>query len=233
MIVSDRKQFVFVHNPKAAGTSVRRHLAAYDDSTPPFWNFAINWRLRRRVDKAHIPLEDLERGYPETYDKLRAYWTFAIVRNPYPRAVSSFVEWCKATKRKKKVADVAWARRTFREYVRALDVDRTRMDVTMIHGCPQTMFVMNRGEQICDFVAKLERLNGDLEIVADRLGLAPTSLGERYNVSTLRRGDGPPVDADPRDPFGGVAHWYDCATVRRVERFYAADFEAFGYARAS
>ena len=216
MIVSDRARFVFVHNPKAGGTSIRRRLAPLDDATPPFWMFAFSLRLGRRIDRAHIPLDDVARAYPQTFDKILAYRSFTFVRNPYGRAVSAFGEWCVRTGRKRKLARPDWAIPRFRDYLAALDPVKVRSSPTWIHACPQHLFVFAQGRQACGRVGRTEELDTDFPEIARWIGLPETEL-VRHNRSRAEALDG----------------WYDGPAARRVAEFYAADFEAFGYDRAS
>jgi len=222
MIISDRARFVFVHNPKAAGTSVRRRLAPLDDAAPPFWKFAFSLRLGRVVDRAHIPLEDLERAYPRAFAKLAAYRSFTFVRDPYARTVSSFAEWCVRTGRKRKLTDPAWARSRFGDYVAALDPARVKSDPAWIHACPQHLFVFRRGVQVCARWGRTERFQADYAHIVDWIGLDPEAPPEQHNQSRHRT-QGQPLGQG----------WYDAAASARVAAFYAADFELFGYDRAA
>jgi len=217
MIVSDRARFVFIHNPKAAGTAVRRTLAPLDDASPAFWKFGFNFRLGRRIDKAHLPLDDLARAFPAAFAKLGAYRSFTFVRNPYQRTRSAFAEWCVRTGRKRKLADPDWARSAFRDYVAALDPTAVRSSPTWIHACPQHLFVFHRGVQACGRVGRTESFEADYRSIADWIGVEPAPPAP-LNESA-RRG-------------GGGRDWYDAASARRVSEFYAADFELFGYDRA-
>lgn len=210
---------------------MRRALAPYDDADPPYWKFAFSPKLMCRVDKAHIPLDRLERLHPNTFAKLGDYFSFVFVRNPYARAVSSFAEWCVRMRLKKRLADPRWAKPAFRNYVAALDLKKAHESATWIHACPQHLFTSVRGRPVCAAVGRVERLEGDFAAIAKKIGLDADARVDRHNALAKRTGE-PAGEPAPDDPFQGARDWYDRDTAKRVADFYAADFEMFGYPRA-
>ena len=94
MIVSHQHRFVFLHNPKAGGTSVRRTLEKFSDSSERFFlNDPDPQSLLHRVDRAHIGLEEFVRYYPEVWSRCEAYAFFALWRAPRARMFSSLQEY--------------------------------------------------------------------------------------------------------------------------------------------
>jgi hypothetical protein len=90
MLISDLHRFVFLHNPKAAGTSVRSVLEKYDSTAGKFWrNFDDRVRLR---DMAHMPMESVREFFPTEFEKLSLYFVFGFVREPLARYISGFNE---------------------------------------------------------------------------------------------------------------------------------------------
>lgn len=90
MIISHQHRFVFLHNPKAAGTSVREALARLDSYEGRFWG--VRYTRAGLVDLAHMPAATLVSLYPELLPVLRDYTVFAFTRAPVPRFVSAFNE---------------------------------------------------------------------------------------------------------------------------------------------
>ena len=90
MIVSETRRFVFIHNPKAGGTTVRGALMPFDTTGHFFWMFAETHNAR--IDKAHLPMHVLRRVFPEQFAQLASYFVFMLVRDPYRRAISAFNE---------------------------------------------------------------------------------------------------------------------------------------------
>lgn len=90
MIISESKKFVFIHNPKCAGTSVRFLLEKFDTRANFYWGFAE--LDGKKVDKAHMPVNILRRFSLTDFDLLNSYFVFGFVRNPYSRIISSYNE---------------------------------------------------------------------------------------------------------------------------------------------
>ena len=90
MIISERRDFVFLHNPKCAGTTVRTALSRYDTTGNFFWGFD-QWR-GHKIDKAHLPLFVTKSKYPEYFSLFGQSFVFMFARNPYQRAISAFNE---------------------------------------------------------------------------------------------------------------------------------------------
>jgi hypothetical protein len=90
MIISERSNFIFIHNPKCAGTSVRRVLMEYDTTGEAFWS-AEDWN-GRRIHNAHMPLFIFRSRYPDYFELLATHLSFMFVRHPYERTVSAFNE---------------------------------------------------------------------------------------------------------------------------------------------
>ena len=96
MLISDKYQFVFVHIPKCAGTFIRSHLRPFAE-TEHFYHIKMHPDLGK-VNFSHIPLSILEKHFRNDYEKILNYWSFAIVRDPSSRFVSSFAQYLKEFK---------------------------------------------------------------------------------------------------------------------------------------
>jgi hypothetical protein len=90
MIISERRGFIFLHNPKCAGTTVRTALSRFDTTGNFFWGFD-QWR-GHKIDKAHLPLFVTRSKYPDYFSLFGQTFVFMFVRNPYQRAISAFNE---------------------------------------------------------------------------------------------------------------------------------------------
>ena len=94
MIVSHQHNFVFMHNPKAGGTSVRRTLERFSDSEERFFlNDPDPESPLHKVDRAHIGLEEFARYYPDVWARCQSYQFFALWRTPRDRLFSSLQEY--------------------------------------------------------------------------------------------------------------------------------------------
>lgn len=87
MIISDKHKFVFIHIPKCAGSSLRAFLKPFDEKTIP--NSLHEHIHFGQLDYAHIPLLILKDNFKTEYDKVRDYFSFAIMRDPFSRFPSA------------------------------------------------------------------------------------------------------------------------------------------------
>lgn len=199
MIVSDRHRFVFIHNPKCAGTSLRQALAPYDDRGGRYWGFAEH--AGRRVDLAHLTLSDLE-GYPD-FLLLAEYFVFTVVRHPLDRALSAYREFIT----KGYLGFPADGPDDF--VLRYLDADRARFDFRFVHFCPQHHFTHLAGKCRVDWIVRFERLEADLAHLPALLGV-PAEVGHENLRAETPLAFGPEAEASLRS-------------------LYARDFQLFGY----
>jgi hypothetical protein len=210
MVYSEKKKFVFIHIPKTAGTSLRevlnRHAAG-----PGLANFlsrritrmspALGRRMfyRWRTFEPHLRYSEVQDLLPAA--ELAACFKFCFVRNPYERLVSFFrhIETHSNHPYHRRIA--CWG--GFPDLVDHL---------AEVAEPSQRAFVLDRdGRPAMDFVGRFERIGEDFAVIADRLGIEARL---------------PHRNANP-----GV-RWRDFYTEdirREVRRFYAEDFEAFGY----
>jgi len=93
MIIDDQHRFVFVHIPKCAGTSVRQILQKFDASqgrfSPPLRQ---DHPQLGRLDMVHIPLAILRQYFPQEYQKVKDYFSVAVLRDPFARFSSSLYQ---------------------------------------------------------------------------------------------------------------------------------------------
>lgn len=94
MIVSHKFNFVFMHNPKVGGTSVRGAIEGFSDSGKRFYAAASDPDSPlHRIDRAHIGLDEFARFYPAIFDRCREARFFALWRPPRARFFSSLQEY--------------------------------------------------------------------------------------------------------------------------------------------
>lgn len=210
MLLSLEKNFIFIHIPKTAGSSVGRALQP--------------WCVRPRKSQwrrllSHLPVpEAAEKAVLRQHDtaawvrlKLpadlyeRAY-KFAVVRNPFDLAVSNFHHLRRSTTRHHRREAQHWDLKAFLRYLEGKDGIR-RVD--------QTNWITDRaGRVIIDEVLRYEALDEQFEALVRRLGLPAGLKLARVNVT---------VHDDYRS-------YYDDEARAIVQRLYARDIERFGYA---
>ena len=164
MIISDTKRFIFIHVPKCAGTSVRSILSKHDTRNNFYWMHhllpgATKDHQPLPVDKAHMPLSILKNLYPNDFNLIFEYTTFAVSRHPRTRLISAFFESRRKllemakTKREKAIE---LTRKIFREYICSLTANANFLHPEFVHATPQSLFHMYRGKMMTDVVITLE-----------------------------------------------------------------------------
>jgi hypothetical protein len=157
MLIKKHK-IVFVHIPKTAGSSIERSLKPYRDlrhllirrANKTLQSLRINSRIQGIDERTHA----LATEYAELLGaSFETYFSFAIVRNPFDRMVSSY----EFTKKRTQLKD------SFKEFV--LSSSKKIL-------LPQSDFVVDQnGEVMLSFVGKFETLSGDLEYISKKTGL--------------------------------------------------------------
>jgi len=229
-MISHAYRCIFVHCPKVAGQSVEQ---AFVDAEGLTWESREALLLRRNRDPsagpprlAHLRAADyVACGHVDraTFD---AYFKFAFVRDPYermrsfhaylggpePTPLSDFVKGAFAE-------DLWTAKHWF-----------VRPQADFLHG--------DDGRLLVDFVGRFERIEADFAHVSAHVGLPDDGLPRR-NVSSgtgsravrrlrsLARRVGIGTRTRPAHEL------MDAAARDVVESLFAADFDAFGYARAT
>lgn len=208
MIVSDSKKFIFVHVPKTAGKSVSAALMPYADkkaANPLHIHETISEFYQRTRKAGHRPpLPLMRRRSHDDSARYADYFSFAFVRNPWARAVSSF----------------SYLQKIDLPEAKNLDFDRFMHDLESGAHYLQSIFIPKqqidfmtdyRGEIVLDRVCRYENLQQDFAEVCERIGVKPDL--EWRNPSQHR----PYVD------------YFDDAKRAVIARIYARDIEAFGY----
>lgn len=220
MIVSDTRKFVFIHNPKCAGTTVRRALMRHDTTGNFFWMF--HEVDGRRIDKAHLPMTALAALFPEYFERLGRYFTFVVVRNPYSRVISAFNE---IRSKQQPVTEPAEEIRIAREayvaalnmFVLAIDPDRLDgWDTRQRHFVRQKDMIYLGPKCMAGCILKAETLATD----SAKLGAFDPEL--RDLVLKAPRRNSRELPLPPRELLSEAA-------VARINAIYADDFHLFGY----
>ena len=225
MVTQDEPSFLWLHIKKAAGQSVRNALSDVyvqtNRSTPsPFialpkreWNDNLN--------NYRVPLGEYDYRrmlfvkrflFPDTFKDM---FKFCIVRNPYTRAVSSFLYEIRKD-RSEKLLTRAAPRKRFKQYLESLPRvwERTRPRHRALHAAPVIPDITDEtGALLVDFVGRLESIESDIDTICDAIGVARRELPRKHST-------------------GGTTNYesfYDRTTRRLVEKLYGDDIERLGY----
>ena len=199
--------FIFIHIPRCAGTSIEQALL-------PLATGAVNIEELSAADRAkhwlpgghgrqHAKLAKLAATVP-----LNDFFKFAVVRNPWARAVSQ-IEYLRAkTKKPSFTSD------DFRENVRAYCVARFASHGHDLAACQFDYLVDATGKMAMDYVGRFESLDNDFKKICHRLGLKQPPKLPHIHFSRRAR------------PY---QDYYDKKTADWIRRRFAKDIEYFGY----
>lgn len=173
---SNRLKAIFIHIPKAAGTSVRSALGE-----PTTGRRHLPWWVYKEAD----------------YKKFNSYFKFAFVRDPWDRVLSGF-DYLKAGGNQ--AADLAISEAlqrydTFEDFIRLGLCDGYMLYHPVFR--PQSWYLCDwAGNVMVDFLGHYESLDKDFCVVAEQLGI-PASLPV-LNRTTTTTG---PRSIDRRTPM--------------------------------
>lgn len=205
MLISEQRNFIFIHVYKNAGTSITVALLPYAGSR---WKRIAGRFLNKFDIKAGVGFQNFPNHIKasqmvdaigrQTFD---SYFSFAFVRNPWDWQVSLYNFMLK--KNTHHQHDLVRKFENFDQYIRWRCQEEVRLQKDFIYS--------NEGELLVDFVGRYENLEADFQKICSRIGIE-ASL-PRLNVSNTR----------PYQQF------YTSETEELVRRTFEADIVTFGY----
>ncbi|WP_019589088.1 MULTISPECIES: sulfotransferase family 2 domain-containing protein [unclassified Thioalkalivibrio] len=216
MLISYRKNFLFVHIAKTGGTSIRAALRPYRWGgwySIPLWAASQVSQLTRPRHKLglkfprHAKAIAAKEMLPEPV--YRELFKCAIVRNPWDLQVSS---WHHIRREKPEVLEGV---KTFGDFLR-LKFDPERPYDYMLDTSAELQheyIVDLQGRVIVDFIGRYENLHEDFATICQRIGIPTPELPH------LRR-------ASERDDYRS---YYDDTLAEMVARHYRRDLDLLGY----
>ena len=209
MLISDDHQFIFVHIPKTAGSSITEVLTPVSQCGSKFW--LTRWLLRAgvrsnlvaplkyRTYRPHTTARKLQWYLPRR--QFQQYYKFAFVRNPWDWLVSyyHFVMQQPSHRRYRHLKSLGSFER-FLEY-----------------ECSQKTFLQknfvtdSQGRLLVDFVGRFENLMEDFAFVCNKVNI----------TGSLRKRN--------RSQHRDYRSYYSDRAIELVAQGYAEDIELFGY----
>jgi Sulfotransferase family len=211
MIISQKRKFIFFHNPKAAGTSFRKAIEEYHDFGREFWGEEFCPYLDVRVDLAHLRAWELPCVAPNLFADLDKYRKLVLVRNPTRRFLSACFEHF--YKYRPEVQFGQQDSATQRDLIHRLmheelTAGKVLSDVRYVHFSAQHWYVFLGPRRIVDHVLPVRSGEDD--------------LGSAFDVLELPRKQ--PVRLNQR-----AAGLFDKLVSREIEQFvtsfYKRDYE--------
>jgi hypothetical protein len=226
MLISSKQKFVFIHIPKAGGTSITKALEPFAYGK---WKDTVR-RVKRRVNKKWLKvssppehrsfpgnleaseLVNINRLFPGHIkaselvniigmEEFESFFSFAVVRNPWDREVSQYIYILRMSIHHQH--DLVKSLGSFDAYIKWLCAQKITLQ--------QEFICSEDGELLVDFVGKFERLEDDFKSICSRIGTS-ASL-PRYNVSD-------------RKPY---RQYYSEETRDLVENAFSEDITYFEY----
>ena len=170
MPISHEHKCIFVHIPKAGGTSIEFALDMRRKDHNTFFGFADPDYVKKHALSSnflqHLKLQELSSLLPAKV--FSNYFKFAFVRNPWDRVLSNYFD-------KTHSIPFGYQNVSFEKFVYKLK------DIHDTHVQPQCRFLIDQDNNIgVDFVGKYENLNKDWEKVCDKLGIKNRGLPYKY-----------------------------------------------------
>ena len=199
MNISDKYKCIFIHIPRAAGTSIKEALEL--------------------PGRGHLPWQYYYVVYPEQWD---LYIKFTVVRNPWDRVVSAYhyakmekSYWHDNLNRITPHPDYELlSKRTFAECCEILKNRRNMLKHESWH--PQHLWTAKteNGNNLLmvDFVLRYENLENDFAVLCERLGVSNINL--------------PYVNKSNRNNY---RQYYTQETKEIIEELYSIDIGLFKY----
>lgn len=187
MIISDEYNFVFVHIPKCAGTTVRAPLQKFDSRNGAFTSRVDEHANLGNLDYVHIPLFVLRDYFPEEFEAARRYWSFAVVRDPFDRFASSVSQhvnmYSNKPIQKRKLGEIKRYVDEAIEYLSHQPGGQHRLPPEYIHFQKQVDYVRLDGELLMDSLYAVDEIDQLLADVGQRIGWSLTD-GERKSKAS-------------------------------------------------
>lgn len=220
-IINHSRQFIFVHVPKTAGTTLAATLSGFNrycdleiGATAFGEQIAGPYSRRFGIRKHSTAAEIRDLVGEDVWDDA---FTFAFARHPLSRTFSIY-KFLKTSWRNWKGSEVMDELDTFPQFVES--------DLFLTHGPdrilrPQVFWLHDSsggGPITVDFVGRVERLRQDLATVLDRI--EPGAASDLEGLPWANR-------STRHDEWRGA--YSSSAVIEKVVRRYAIDFQTLDY----
>lgn len=185
--------------PKAANSTITTNLAKF--------KFGRNVPSRQAKKLFRHPSQ---LGQEEVF-AVHSLFRFAVVRNPYTRVLSAYLD-----KVERGFVEGRRAKSSFSEFLDSLVNGKLYSNA---HWAPQSSLLLLPLEEF-DFVGRVESLEEDMAYIRSRI------LETEDVVEPLQ-----PFLANATGATEKLAGYYDKSSIKTVQTLYRRDFELFGYSQ--
>ena len=207
MIICDPLKFFFIHNPKAAGSSIRKRLLPFNTSKIELWHQRYIPALDRIADLSHLAALDV----PHVVDVPSDYFRFGFLRNPYRRFFSAIKEHSRQNS-----VDLSTPELISEFVLRSLTPANVRFSWQYSHFCPQHFYFYAGNKLVADYLGRQETLQEDWRKILAILGL-PEELADLPHERQTEGSDTADI-CSLSEP-----------AVARINQLYARDWFYFGH----
>lgn len=211
-MINHKYKFIFIHIPKCAGSSIKRHFFpdAKVDWRLPNYEVLYGWCPKRKIHLQHATSQQLLETELISEEVWKSYFKFTFVRNPWDRAYSDYL-WIMSDRKLKG---------SFNDYISKMGVfkkcmrDNNNKEYRGDHLIPQTKFYSVTGDFKMDFIGRFENLTPDLSFVNKRINF-PSKFNshEKHNTQKLSH----------------YSLFYNKERKGLVDHFYADDIQELDY----
>ncbi len=206
MLISDSRQFIFVHIRKAAGTSMVNALIPYTLAKPEGLGARLKSRARLEWDyqkyrfRKHEDILAAKKRMPAAV--FSNYFKFAFVRNPWDRLVSEYEFIRKQTDhgRHSRVMKLS----SFADFIQMQSQRRDAYQLQMLSD--------KDGELLVDFVGRFENLDEDWQKVCKSANIPHQPLA---HINKTKHRD--------------FREYYDHSSIDIVATYWADEIKLFKY----
>lgn len=203
MIISDNKEFIFIHIPKNSGTAMTEALQkTYKDTK--LLMYCERDVINNGIDKMHLYYDVIDKFISKNI--LDNYFKFCIIRNPYNKLYSSW-NFIKERHGYKDVNDFI-KYKLDEEFIYGKEIIPGD---ARVHYRPQFTFVYdNENNKFADFIIRYENLNEDISKINENYGL---------NIPLYDNGN---------SQKNYIKH-LNKESITKINSLYKKDFELFNY----
>jgi len=202
VIVSNEKQFIFVHVPKTAGTSITHTLKQFASYSVSSEYKVVGQGVLHKALKKHSHAKEIKRYMDAA--KWNSYFKFGFVRNPWDLFVSLYF-WLKKHSKHSKIRK---NNILFKQFIINF---YKNIDKAVLMGNGQHPFLFDKGTCLVDYVGRYENLKDDVAKISAKIEI-PLNLPHMFKTDHKK-----------------YKKYYDSKTRGMVAEVCAEDIKLFGY----